>query len=246
VTTERDPRLEVTAVRARYDDLTFFGTVDAWHLFTAKEIQKEIASVWPTLPTGSGRVILNAGAGGNDLGLVQPATINLDISPTRISSMPNPIVASVEALPLSDGSVDTLLCVGSVINYCDAAAAIAEFGRVLRPGGALILEFESSFSAELVTQQAFGRTAAVAETFYANQKEAVWVYAPSHVRRLLNAADLRVTRSVPIHVLSPWALLLLRSARIATPIARLDRLVRNVQPLRRWASNHLFFCEKET
>jgi SAM-dependent methyltransferase len=246
VTNERDPRLDLSAVRARYDDLAFFSNIDPWHLFTAAEVRREVASRWASLPTGPNHIILNAGAGGNDLGLDPPATINLDISPSRISSMLNPIVASIEALPLSDGCIDTLICVGSVINYCDAAAAIGEFGRVVRPSGALILEFESSFSAELITQEAFGRSAAVAETFYANQEEAVWVYSPSNIRNLLHAASFTVIQSVPIHILSPWALLLSRRAHLATSIARLDRFVRGAPLLTRWASNHLFFCEKQT
>jgi SAM-dependent methyltransferase len=160
--------------------------------------------------------------------------------------MPNPIVASVEALPLSDGSVDTVICVGSVINYCDPAAAISEFGRVLRPGGALVLEFESSFSAELITQEAYGSSAAVAETFYANREEAVWVYSPAHIRNLLTAGGFKVERSVPIHVISPWALLVSRSGRLAALIARSDHVLRGVPLLTRWASNHLFFCGKKT
>lgn len=246
MTNERDPRLELLAVRARYDDPTFFSAVDPWHRYTAAEIRREIARRWASLHTGADWIILNAGAGGNDLGLDPPSTINLDISPSRISSMLNPIVASVEALPLSDGSIDTLICVGSVINYCDAAAAISEFGRVVRPGGVVVLEFESSYSAELITQKTYGRSSAVAETFYANQEEVVWVYSPSHIRNLLKAAGLVVFRNVPIHILSPWVLLLSRSQRMATSIAYLDRLVRGVPLLTRWASNHLFFCEKRT
>ena len=246
MTNERDPRLELSAIRARYDDPAFFSTVDPWHHFTAAEIQREIATRWAYLPTGPDHIILNAGAGGNDFGLDPPVTINLDISPSRISLMLSPIVASVEAVPLSDGSIDALICVGSVINYCDAAVAVLEFGRVVRPSGILILEFESSYSAELITQKAFGRSSAVAETFYANQEEAVWVYSPSYIRNLLEAAGFRVIHRVPIHILSPWTLLLSRSARLAASIAHLDHLVRGVPLLTRWASNHLFFCEKRT
>lgn len=246
MTNERDPRLKISAVRARYDDLTFFSALDPWHRFTAAEIRREIASHWRSLPTKPEHTILNAGAGGNDLGLDPPATINVDISPSRLASMPNPIVASVEALPLSNSSVDTVVCVGSVINYCDATAAIAEFGRVVRPGGALVLEFESSFSAELITREAYGSSAAVAETFYANREEVVWVYSPTHIGNLLKAAGFMVQQGVPIHVVSPWALLLSRSGRLAAFIARSDRFLRGAPLLTRWASNHLFFCEKKT
>lgn len=241
-----DPRLEMSAVRARYDDLTHFSVIDRWHRYTEDVVRQEITKVWDSLQLRAGHMILNAGAGGNDLGLTPPPNISMDISPARISSMPNPVVASVEAIPFREDSMDIVMCVGSVINYCDAAVAISEFARVLRPGGTLIIEFESSYSAELMTQKAYGRSAAVAETFYAGKDEVVWVYSPDYMYNLLDAAGLRPTRNIPIHILSPWMLLITRKLRAATSIAYLDRLLRNVPLLPRWASNYLVFCEKRT
>jgi len=241
----RDPRLEMQAVRARYNDPHRYELIDVWHRFTAIAIYNEVSSSWPSLRTQAGHVILNAGAGGNDLGVCPSTTINLDISEARLLSLPQPVQASVEALPFVNASIDTIVCVGSVINYCDAALVIGEFSRILKPKGCLALEFESSHSAELITQRAFGRSAAVAETFYAGQPETIWVYTFSHIRNLLDAAGLTLKRSIPIHVLSPWAFLLLRSLRAAAIIARLDRVARNVYPLTRWSSNHLLFCEKD-
>lgn len=246
MTKNHDPRLEAAAVRARYSDPTAYTATDRWHDYTGEEVQRELARLWDSLPTRPEHVILNAGAGNNDFGLCPPTTINLDISETGVSALPNPLVASIEDIPLENGSVDTVICVGSVINYCDAAAAIAEFGRVLRPGGYLILEFESSYSAELITQDLFGHSAVVAESFYADQLEVVWAYSPKYIYNLLHAAKFSVKRSVPVHILSPWALLILRNVRVAASIARLDRVARRIPFLTRWASNHLLFCEKQT
>lgn len=240
-----DPRLKVSAIRARYNDRSWFTSVDGWHKFTATQIRQEVAYFWKSLPSRQNCIILNAGAGNNDFGLRSSTIINLDISEVRISQMPNPIVATVEELPLPDCSVDVVICVGSVINYCDAAATIAEFGRVLRSTGSLILEFESSYSAELIKQDAFRQAAAVAETFYADKPEAVWVYSPKYINNLLYAADFKIIRNVPIHVLSPWALLFLQSVSAAAVIARFDRIVKHFRPLSQWASNHLTFCEKK-
>lgn len=240
-----DPRLALPAVRARYNDPTRFRSIDVWHRFTARQIRREIERFKPFLPLQGHGVILNAGSGDDDLGL--PATtINLDLSDFRVSRLPNAIIGSVEAIPLAAKSVDLITCVGSVINYCDAAAAIAELGRVLRPGGHLVLEFDSSQSAELLPQPAFGRTAAVAETFYAHEDEAVWVYTPRYIKNLLAGMKLSVRHAVPIQVLSPWALLLFRSSAAASIMARLDRAARCLPLLSYWASNHLFFCEKGT
>jgi SAM-dependent methyltransferase len=243
MTKNHDPRLETSAVRARYSEPIAYTATDSWHDHTGEQVRREIVRSWNALPRRPEHVILNAGAGDNDLGLCPSTTINLDISETGVLSLHNPLVASIENIPLGDSSVDTVMCIGSVINYCDAGAAIVEFGRVLRAGGYLILEFESSYSAELLTQDSYGRSAAVVSSFYADQPEVVWAYSPEYIYNLLQAAEFRVVRRVPVHVLSPWALLVLRNIRVAASIGRLDRVVRNFPLLNRWASNHLLFCE---
>jgi SAM-dependent methyltransferase len=241
-----DPRLERAAVQARYNDINRYCTIDPWHSFTAAVVQQELETHWRSLTSTPKRAILNAGAGGKALNLRPCTTINLDISARPISHMPRALVASVEALPFTNDTLDAVVCVGSVINYCDAAIVISEFSRVLRPSGLLVLEFESSQSAELITQDAFARSAAVAETFYAYQPEAVWVFSPRYIYNLLAAANFEVRRRVPIHVLSPWALLLLRSIRVAVTLAHLDHLTKHFPVLTRCASNFLIFSEKRT
>jgi SAM-dependent methyltransferase len=237
--------LAVAAARDRYSNPARYHANDRWHDYTAKAIRQELARRWESLPTTAQDVVLNAGAGNSDLGLCSPLTINLDLSECGVSDLPNAVVASIESIPLASNSVDAIVCVGSVINYCDAASAISEFGRILKPGGALVLEFESSRSAELLFERAYGVAAGIASTFYADEPEVLWVYAPEYVRRLLSAADIDVVESVPIHVLSPWAFRITGDANKAARLAPLDRLCRFVPGLSRWASNHLVFCQKK-
>lgn len=234
-----DPRLETAAVRARYNDPKNYTSEDTWHRFTGAETHRQIVRFWSS-ESRRNQVVLNAGSGDFELGLESALTINLDISETRVSRLPNAVVGSVEAIPLPDNAVDAIFCVGSVINYCDAGATISEFARVLRPGGYLVLEFESSRSAELRTQDGFGRSVGLAETFYGDGPEAVWVYTPQFIAHLLEAARIPILERVAIHVLSPWALLLFGSISVATVVARLDPVVRHLPVLSRWASNHLF------
>src|SRR5688572_20057798 len=122
------PRLTLRSVRARYNG--FDGeSDDPWHRHTAHAIRSQLRQ-WKSdlFQTGRDR-ILNAGSGGDDLGIGSPRTIHLDIAERRLLSRDGlRLVGSVEAIPLSSGSVDSTICVGSVINYCDAAATIIEFG----------------------------------------------------------------------------------------------------------------------
>ncbi len=51
--------------------------------------------------------------------------------------------ASVERLPLGDGSVDKACSLNTLYFWNDPAGAMAELARVLRPGGMLVLGFEA-------------------------------------------------------------------------------------------------------
>ena len=50
--------------------------------------------------------------------------------------------ASAEALPVPEASVDKACSVNALYFWSDPAAAMAEFARVIRPGGRLVLCFE--------------------------------------------------------------------------------------------------------
>jgi len=240
-----DPRLDPEAVRRRFISVEGYATIDPWHRFTADRIRREVRSLWESLHLTKDSVVLNAGAGNNDLGLCPPSTIHLDLSACGIELLPNGIVGNVESIPLEAHAVDLILCVGSVINYCDAAAAISEFSRILKPGCHLVLEFDSSRSAELWRQPAFGRSAVAAETFYRDRPETVWVYTPQYIVSLLSASGLTVLRRRAIHIASPWALLLTNNPRMATRFANLDWALQHVPLVSRWASNHVLFCRKD-
>lgn len=75
----------------------------------------------------------------------------LDIATRRRQRLPNPAQSRVEYLlgdamnlPLPDNTADVLSIAFGIRNVADPAAALAEFRRVLRPGGRLvILEFAS-------------------------------------------------------------------------------------------------------
>lgn len=246
MSSSRDPRLQLSAVRSRYGSRAAYNDSDSWHHFTAREVEHLLHKLGQRFPDALRGLTLNAGSGGNDLGMGSANMINLDLSAVGISLQRNPVVANIESIPLADSRTDTIVCVGSVINYCDAAAAISEFSRVLRDDGYLFLEFESSRSAELMVQPAFGQSAAVAETFCAARQEAVWVYSLEYIRNLLHSARFQVLVTTPIHVVSPWALLLLKNLKIAAAFARLDPLARRIPLARRWASNYLLLCRRKS
>lgn len=54
------------------------------------------------------------------------------------------VEGSAESLPLPAASVDKACSVNSLYFWADPAAVLAEFARVLRPGGLLVLVFQSA------------------------------------------------------------------------------------------------------
>lgn len=81
---------------------------------------------------------------------------------------------------LLKNSIDNILCVGSVLNYCDAIAAISEFNRVLKYNGHLILEYESSWGFEYIGKKCYKSDACIITTEYIEKEHTQWLY--SHFR----------------------------------------------------------------
>ena len=239
-----DKRLSLSSIRAKYNDPTAFGPVDEWHQYTANEISRLISECWKKLDI-RGKV-LNAGSGSRDLGIGTERVINLDLAEWRVAHLREPVVANVEALPLASETLSAVICVGSVINYCDAASAIAEFGRVWRAGGYLLSEFESSYSGEYRRNKHFGMPVGVFETFYCGRNEVVWGYRVEYIQNLLKEANVIPIDILPIHILSPWILLWTSNLRISTVFGHGDPAARRIPGLARWASNFLMICRKHT
>ncbi len=241
-TQSTDERLSLSSIRARYNNPTAFGPVDAWHRYTAGEVSRLITQHWS--PSRDAGPILNAGSGGSQLDVESGRIINLDLAEWRLRRQPRAVVANIETLPLASQSMSAVICVGSVINYCDVASAISEFGRVLRKDGDLVLEFESSLSGEYLTTRDFGGPVVPCETFYCGRKELVWAYRLEYVQNLVVSAQMLPRAIFPIHVVSPWALLCTSSLGFAAAIGRADPVARRIPGLTRWASNFLMICKK--
>jgi ubiquinone/menaquinone biosynthesis C-methylase UbiE len=89
--------------------------------------------------------ILDAGCGtGLNLRHLPEGSTGIDINPRNIEllrkRLPNHTVVEgdVEALPFADASFGTVLCTEVVEHIPDPTAALAEYRRVLQPGGVLI------------------------------------------------------------------------------------------------------------
>ncbi len=92
-----------------------------------------------------GEPILDAGCGtGLNLRHLPVGSTGIDINPRNVALLKerlpnqNVIEGDVEALPFAAASFGTVLCTEVLEHLPDPAAALAEFRRVVRPGGVLI------------------------------------------------------------------------------------------------------------
>jgi ArsR family transcriptional regulator len=89
----------------------------------------------------------------------------------------------LEALPITDGELDAATLVLVLHHLPDPAAALNEAGRVLRPGGRLLI-------ADMLPHD---------REEYRQQMGHVWLgFADEQLRRLLGAAGFEQTRIVPL------------------------------------------------
>src|SRR5262249_38382158 len=155
--------------KATYDATdVIWPASDAWSVHTRDSIRSALSEV----SVRAGYEILNAGCGGNDYGIPHlGACTHLDISPMQTPYLARAVVGDVERLPFPDGIFDLVICVGAVINYCEPFDAIPELVRVLRVGGTLLLDFETTTTAEVLFSRHWGRRVSVIERLFADRPD---------------------------------------------------------------------------
>ena len=133
---------------------------------------------------GKDALIVDVGAGVHHV----PGVITVDL--LRVADLQ----ADLRALPFADGSVDGALYAAS-LHYAPIAVAVAEAGRILRPGGVLIA-IDSPLYADATAAAA---AKARSEAYYASNRvpELAAHYHPIEVgslRRALAANGLELSR----------------------------------------------------
>ena len=137
-------------VKDYYRDVETYDWVDVadnlrgleafFHKNRARVVRRMVAKyATPNAP------ILDAGCGtGLNLRHLPAGSTGIDINPRNVAllgtRLPNHhiVEGDVEALPFDDGSFGSVLCTEVIEHIPDPSAALAEFRRVLQPGGVLI------------------------------------------------------------------------------------------------------------
>ena len=102
--------------------------------------------------------------------------------------------AVLESLPFPNHAFDAVICIGVIMHVRDDAASLRELGRVLKPGGTLVLSFNSLLSPFSVLGLLNNRLVRRRDSTFVAR-------TPRHYIRRLKESGLRVTRSAAATVI---------------------------------------------
>jgi SAM-dependent methyltransferase len=218
------------------------GFVQASRLrsFLAKEVHRELMNSHNT--GGARRTLLISKDRDNQANSACYRMIIFDLEIT--ASPTHEFAGKIETLPLIDGCVDLIACIGGFVNFHDVALVLSECSRVIRPGGTMLLGFESSYGADFKRLSAFGRPITTIDMYCIDMEQTKWVYSFKYIKNLLRAAGFRILQISSIQLFSYWALLLTQNPLFLTLMGRLDLRVKSVRALTRWAPNQFLVCQK--
>jgi ubiquinone/menaquinone biosynthesis C-methylase UbiE len=182
--------------------------------------------------------ILNAGSGGNNYGLPYKMH-HVDIAENKISKFENHTVGSIESMPFPNETFTDIICVGSVLNYCDAVTAITELARVLKIDGRLILEFESSNGYGYILNKCYNQSATVVTVEYRNEPHVQWLYSYKYINSIVKAVGLQNIKSYGYHYISGICLSLGISESKSANYANFDFIARIIPVIKQHAHNYI-------
>jgi hypothetical protein len=226
-----------------YESLSeLYPADDKWHAVTHNWIVRFIKHRFTA--SLQKQTVLNVGSGGQSFGIPEATMLHVDLHRNGFTKEQSLFIADIQSLPDLGRSFDYCICVGSVINHCDAGAAIVSIHKALSQDATLILEYESSWSLEFCGTPIFKKSAMVVRTTYQNRGINLWVYSPQYIEGLLRAAGFVIMARAGKHYISPGIYRIWPNPNVAAGFHLFDGIARHIPLLNRYAHNVIVVCRK--
>lgn len=237
--------IDLDSVKNMYNEMPeIWPNDDKWYQYTYLQISEFLAHISSKYQFTNEMKVLNAGSGGNTYNLLG-THYHVDVAEQKIKNLPNSYVGNIENLMFEDNMFDVCICVGSVINYCDAFVVIAELSRVLKKDGFLILDFDQSYSFEFLGTPSFKKAADIVETFNSGYVDKTWIYSPQYIYKILKQRKLKICDIKKYHMLSPLYYRIIHDENRAAKFAKFDRYVSHIPILKNLSCN-IILCSQKT
>lgn len=230
------------AVKRYNETENIWCQTDVWHAIAHKRsvafLYKHIAAI------SDKKLILNVGSGGQTHGVFSHNQVHVDIVPRLIKNIPLSVLADLHKLPFSSDCFDSVICIGSVLNYCSAMESLYELRRVTEYGGIIFLEYESSLSWEYLFSKSYNKSVSVVDTFYQGGSERIFVYSDEYIEQVIKKSGLSVLAKEKTHIVSSLALRLNLPPELAARFELLDFAFKKINLIRRGGCNTMLLCKK--
>jgi len=136
-------------------------------------------------------------AGHREVVLLDASEVHVEAARSAVGGDPRVevLLGDALALPFPDGSFDTAVCVRVLHHFADPAPVLRELGRVISPGGALVLEYANRRNLKAIARHLLGRQARSAFGPGAvAYRPHHFDHAPVSVRRALRTAGFSIER----------------------------------------------------
>ncbi|MBD5546021.1 MAG: class I SAM-dependent methyltransferase [Lachnospiraceae bacterium] len=233
-------KLDQEKVKSFYNSVSnVWGNHDPWHDYS----QKVITTYIEYKDIFRNSIVLNAGSAGNSYGIKCRLMYHVDIADEKIKNIDNAVIASIEKMPFDDLFFDNIICVGSVLNYCDALTAISELSRVLKPSGNLILEYESSWGFEYLHKDCYKKDACIITTEYIESSHNQWLYSPKYIINILKTYNFNIVEKYPFHI-SDGLFSRFLDDQSAINLVQIDKLLCKLPFFSKHGNNIIMHCQK--
>lgn len=197
---------------AAYDDLRYRDVFWASRLYEDACDRIALRALLP--PTGGRLIEVGAGfgrlaneyAGYGEVVLLDSSEVHAAAAREALHGDPRFSIVSGDAyaLPYPDGHFDAAVCIRVLHHFEDPGPALAEIGRVVRPGGILVLEFANKRNLKSIARYALGRQAwSPFEPGPVAYKPLHFDHAPVSVRKWLRLAGFSILRTRSASLLRP-------------------------------------------